>query len=126
MLTIYLSLRNVGKPVVGRVTNNVGEIQAAIYAIKTAKRLGITKLCLSTDSQFLINSITLWIKGWKAKNWRLKNGEPVKNVVEFKELDALLQDKSIEIKWVNLYAYVYQLHLYNIRLFIFIELRKGS
>lgn len=91
---------NVGKPVTGRVTNNVGEIQAAIYAIKTAKRLGITKLCLSTDSQFLINSITLWIKGWKAKNWRLRNGDPVKNLNEFKELDALLQDNAINIKWV--------------------------
>ncbi|TMW41960.1 hypothetical protein DOY81_012960 [Sarcophaga bullata] len=100
---------NVGKPVVGRVTNNVGEIQAAIYAIKTAKRMGITKLCLCTDSQFLINSITLWIKGWKAKNWRLRNGEPVKNVADFKELDALLQDKSVEIKWVNFYACIYQL-----------------
>lgn len=86
----------------GRVTNNVGEIQAAIYAIKTAKRLGIQKLCLNTDSQFLINSITMWIKGWKAKNWRLKNGEPVKNVIDFKELDSILQDDTIAIKWVNI------------------------
>ncbi|KAM7345496.1 ribonuclease H1 [Cochliomyia hominivorax] len=90
---------NAGKPVSGRVTNNVGEIQAAVYAIKTAKRLGITKLCISTDSQFLINSATLWIKKWKAKDWHLKNGEPVKNLIDFMELDGLLQDEDIEIKW---------------------------
>ncbi|KAI8118958.1 ribonuclease H1 isoform X1 [Lucilia cuprina] len=90
---------NAGKPVNGRVTNNVGEIQAAIYAIKAAKRLGITKLCISTDSQFLINSITLWIKGWKAKDWRLKNGDPVKNLTDFLELDSLLEDDKILIKW---------------------------
>lgn len=93
--------RNAGKPVGGRVTNNVGEIQASIYAIKIAKNLGIEKLCISTDSQFLIKSITMWIKGWKAKNWRLKNGDPVKNVVDFKELDSLLSDGQINIKWVN-------------------------
>ncbi|XP_073829125.1 ribonuclease H1 [Musca autumnalis] len=90
---------NAGKPVGGRVTNNVGEIQASIYAIKTAKNLGIKKLCICTDSQFLIKSITMWIRGWKAKNWRLKNGDPVKNVVDFKELDSLLSDGEINIKW---------------------------
>lgn len=91
---------NVGNPVTGRVTNNVGEIQASIYAVKTAKRLGISKLCLSTDSQFLINAVNIWIKGWKAKNWRLKDGKPVKNEVDFKVLDGLLQDGTIDIKWV--------------------------
>ncbi|XP_030387289.1 ribonuclease H1 [Scaptodrosophila lebanonensis] len=90
---------NAAKPVLGRVTNNVGEIQAAIYAIKTARDLGIHKLCISTDSQFLINSITLWVKGWKRHNWRLKNNEPVKNIADFKELDELLQKGDIQVKW---------------------------
>lgn len=43
----------------------------------------------------------MWIKGWKNKNWRLKNGEPVKNVVDFKELDSLLSGNDIDIKWVR-------------------------
>ncbi|XP_017061356.1 ribonuclease H1 [Drosophila ficusphila] len=90
---------NAAKPVEGRVTNNVGEIQAAIYAIKTALDLGIKKLCISTDSQFLINSITLWVAGWKKRDWKLKNNQPVKNVVDFKELDELLQNNNIAVKW---------------------------
>ncbi|XP_011190900.2 ribonuclease H1 [Zeugodacus cucurbitae] len=90
---------NASQPVTGRVTNNVGEIQAAIHAINTAKSFGIEKLCVSTDSQFLINSITIWIKAWKEREWRLKNGEPVKNVIDFKKIDKLLADKSIEVKW---------------------------
>lgn len=85
----------------GRVTNNVGEIQAAIHAIKTALDFGIQKLCISTDSQFLINSITLWVAGWKKRDWKLKNNQPVKNVVDFKELDKLLQDNNITVKWVR-------------------------
>ncbi|XP_017025247.1 ribonuclease H1 [Drosophila kikkawai] len=90
---------NAAKPVGGRATNNVGEIQAAIYAIKIALGLGIKKLCISTDSQFLINSITLWVPGWKRRNWKLKNNQPVKNVVDFKELDELLQSKDLSVKW---------------------------
>ncbi|XP_034111275.1 ribonuclease H1 [Drosophila albomicans] len=90
---------NAAKPVLGRVTNNVGEIQAAIYAIKTAIDLGISKLGISTDSQFLINSITMWVPGWKRRGWRLKNNEPVKNVADFKELDELLQNDDIQVKW---------------------------
>ncbi|XP_030560300.1 ribonuclease H1 [Drosophila novamexicana] len=90
---------NAAKPVLGRVTNNVGEIQAAIYAIKTALDLGIKKLSINTDSQFLINSITKWVPGWKKRGWRLPNMEPVKNVVDFKELDELLQSKEINVNW---------------------------
>ncbi|XP_017078223.1 ribonuclease H1 [Drosophila eugracilis] len=90
---------NAGKPVEGRATNNVGEIQAAIHAIKTALDLGIKKLCISTDSQFLLNSITLWVPGWKRRGWKLKNNQPVKNVVDFKELDELLHNNSITVKW---------------------------
>ncbi|BFG03526.1 ribonuclease H1 [Drosophila madeirensis] len=90
---------NAAQPVSGRVTNNVGEIQAAIHAIKTALDLGIGKLCIYTDSQFLINSITLWVQGWKRRGWMLANNQPVKNVVDFKELDELLQNKDIKVKW---------------------------
>lgn len=97
--------RNAAKPVKGRITNNAGEIQASIYAIQVAKDLGIQKLCLSTDSQFLINSITLWIRSWKARGWRLKSGEPVKNVDDFKTLDDLL-DGTIRIKWVSMASFL--------------------
>ncbi|XP_054738621.1 ribonuclease H1 isoform X1 [Anastrepha obliqua] len=90
---------NESRPVTGRVTNNVGEIQAAIHAIKTAKAFGIEKLCVSTDSQFLINSITIWIKVWKQNDWCLKNGKPLKNTIDFKELYELLAGESIQVKW---------------------------
>ncbi|XP_023171478.1 ribonuclease H1 [Drosophila hydei] len=90
---------NAAKPVLGRVTNNVGEIQAAIYAIKTALDLGIKKLSINTDSQFLINSITKWVPGWKRRGWKLPNMQPVKNVADFKELDELLQSDQVQVKW---------------------------
>lgn len=90
---------NTSKPVSGRATNNVGEIQASIYAIKIAKDLHINKLCICTDSQFLISSITSWIKFWKKNKWRTKSNQPVKNIEDFKELDELLSQNDINIKW---------------------------
>lgn len=108
-----LPFRNAAKPVLGRVTNNVGEIQAAIYAIKTALDLGIKKLSINTDSQFLINSITKWVPGWKKRGWRLPNMEPVKNVVDFKELDELLQSKEINVNWVRPINHIYYLTCLN-------------
>lgn len=86
----------------GRVTNNVGEIQAAIYAVKAAQKHGIGRLCIITDSQFLIKAMTLWVKNWKKDNWQLKSGGMVKNIVDFMELDELLQiEPKIQIKWVK-------------------------
>ncbi|XP_072935714.1 ribonuclease H1 [Epargyreus clarus] len=88
---------NRSEPVSGRATNNCGEIQAASCAIKTALQNGVTKLSINTDSKFLINSVTKWMPGWKRKGWKLQSGEPVKNEIDFKELDQL-QDQ-LQIKW---------------------------
>lgn len=126
---LWWIFRNVAKPVTGRVTNNVGEIQAAIYAIEKALEVGIKKLCLSTDSQFLINAITLWVNAWKRKDWRLKNGDPVKNVDDFKVLDELLHNDNLMVKWVsseNALLYYYDGGFNSFIFYVFLELRKSS
>lgn len=96
-----INFRNISEPVRGKPTNNSGEIQAAIEAIKAAKEQGIKRLCINTDSQFVVNSITLWVRGWKRKGWKLADGSKVKNETDFKELDRLYNDESMEIKWVG-------------------------
>lgn len=88
---------NISEPVSGRATNNCGEIQAASRAIAQAINSGVTKLAINTDSKFLINSVTKWMPGWKRKGWKLQSGEPVKNEIDFKELDNL--QNKIHIKW---------------------------
>lgn len=85
----------------GKPTNNSGEIQAAITAIRLAKEQGVKRLCVNTDSHFVINAITMWVPGWKAKEWKLANGGRVKNEYDFKELDRLYRDESMDIKWVR-------------------------
>ncbi|KAJ0181330.1 hypothetical protein K1T71_003415 [Dendrolimus kikuchii] len=88
---------NVSEPVSGRATNNCGEIQAATKAIKVALDNGVQKLAINTDSQFLINSVTKWMQGWKKKGWKLASGEPVKNESDFKDLDSV--QNKLQIKW---------------------------
>lgn len=93
---------NVSKPVVGRATNNTAEIQACIAAIEIALANDVKALKIYTDSQFVINSITMWIKKWKLNNWKIASGAEVKNKEDFQKLDSLCsQLRRIEWEHVN-------------------------
>lgn len=88
---------NVSRPVDGKPTNNVAEIQACIAAVQLAIDNDIKKLCIKTDSQFVINSMTNWIKKWKKNNWKVVNGNDVKNKEDFVKLDSLCE--RLTVKW---------------------------
>lgn len=88
---------NFSKPVDGKPTNNVAEIQACIAAVQLAIQNDIKKLCIKTDSQLVINSITNWIKKWKKNNWKSVNGNDVKNKVDLVKLDGLCE--KLNVKW---------------------------
>ncbi|XP_058121340.1 ribonuclease H1 isoform X1 [Anopheles coustani] len=96
---------NTAQPVSGRATNNCGEIQAASMAIRLARAQGVRRLMVNTDSQFLINSITKWLPGWKRRNWTLASGGEVKNKTDFQELERELSSGDIEIKWNHVDAH---------------------
>lgn len=88
---------NCSEPVRGKATNNTAEIQAAVHAIQIAKRAGVKKLLLHTDSEFLINCITKWVRKWQMNGWKVASGNAVKN----KEDLILLIDslEGINVKW---------------------------
>jgi ribonuclease HI len=71
-------------------TNNKMEMQAAIAGLEflhaSAQKQPIT---LYTDSEYLINSVTKWIKGWKKKGWKKADGNPVQNQDLLETLDEL-------------------------------------
>jgi len=92
---------NISKRVIGeKQTNNVAEIQAISMALTQAITAGVPKLQVNTDSQFVINSVTQWIPGWKRKGWKTASGQEVKNKDDFIELDKIMQQKgSMEIRW---------------------------
>ena len=73
-------------------TNNRMEMLA------TADEPAIT---LVTDSQYVKNGITSWIKGWKRNGWKNAAKQPVKNRDLWELLDALTQNRTVEWKWVK-------------------------
>ena len=76
-------------------TNNRMELQAAIEGLRTAASLrptGATADCaivLITDSQYLRQGITAWIRGWKKRGWRTASNKPVENQDLWRALDQL-------------------------------------
>jgi ribonuclease HI len=71
-------------------TNNKMEMQAAIAALEFFKLSAQTQpITLYTDSEYLINSITKWMPGWKKKGWKKSDGNPVQNQDLLEILDQL-------------------------------------
>lgn len=80
-------------------TNNRMELLAAIRALSALKRP--CKVIVHTDSQYLKDGITQWIKNWKANNWRTSSKAPVKNSDLWQWLDKLCAVNEVEWQWVK-------------------------
>jgi len=78
-------------------TNNKMEMQAAIAALQYLEAFGQSEpITLYTDSEYLINCVTKWIKSWKKKGWKKADGNPVQNQDLLESLDQL---NSRLVKW---------------------------
>jgi ribonuclease HI len=78
-------------------TNNRMEMMAVIQALEALKRP--CKVNLYLDSKYVLQGITEWIHGWKARGWRTASKEPVKNVELWQRLDAIVSTGGHEIDW---------------------------
>jgi ribonuclease HI len=83
-------------------TNNRMEMTAAIEALKALRRPCTIRL--HTDSQYLKNGITDWIKKWKRNGWRTADRKPVKNVDLWQALEAELESHDVHWIWVKGHA----------------------
>lgn len=80
-----------------QTTNNRMELQAAIQALKLFRASRQTELVtLYTDSEYVKNGITKWIKGWKKKGWKTQAGKAVLNQDLWQTLDEL---NSQQVDW---------------------------
>ena len=80
-------------------TNNQMEIRAVIEALKIIKRP--SQIIVNTDSKYVMDGITKWIKGWKKNGWRTADRKPVKNNELWQELDIEVSKHKIEWRWVK-------------------------
>lgn len=80
-------------------TNNRMELQAAIEGLKALKESCVVDL--TTDSVYVKNGITTWMKNWKIKGWKTAGRKPVKNVDLWKQLDEQNQRHQVQWHWVK-------------------------
>ena len=78
-------------------TNNRMEMMAVIEAFKALKRP--CQVTLHLDSKYVLQGITEWLPGWKAKGWKTAAKQPVKNVDLWQQLDALVHTGGHKIEW---------------------------
>lgn len=83
----------------GHGTNQIAEISAATHGLRAlASGVDVT---LYSDSQYVINGITSWRRGWERNGWRNSQNKPVANKALwcdlFKEVDA----RNVKARWVK-------------------------
>ena len=83
-------------------TNNQMELMAAIKALVFFSKK--QKIRIYTDSNYVKEGITDWIKIWKKNNWKTANKKKVKNVELWIKLNTLSNFHDIEWKWVKAHS----------------------
>jgi ribonuclease HI len=85
-------------------TNNQGELMAVLDLFRSTAHIPQEDLRILCDSQYVINSVTKWMPGWKRKGWRKADGKPVLNVDLLKEIDKELVGRKYTFEWVKGHA----------------------
>ena len=80
-------------------TNNIMELTAAVESLKRLKRT--CDIIITTDSNYVKNGITSWIKKWKKSNWKTSSKNSVKNKELWIELYNESIKHNIEWRWVK-------------------------
>ena len=88
-------------------TNNRMELTAAIKGLEYSIHLDnerpsmIKKIIIYTDSTYLKNGITVWVKSWEKNNWKTADKKNVKNIDLWKQLKTLIQSKKVDWRWIK-------------------------
>ncbi len=85
-----------------QTTNNRMEMMAVIQALEALKKP--CDVSLNVDSQYVLQGMTEWIRGWKARGWKTADKKPVKNDDLWKRLDAACAPHKIKWTWVKGHA----------------------
>lgn len=81
-------------------TNNKMELLATIKALKSLEDQNC-QVEIYTDSTYVKNGITAWIKNWKKNNWITSSKTAVKNKELWIELDNLCSIYQVDWVWVK-------------------------
>jgi ribonuclease HI len=83
-------------------TNNRMEITAAIEGLRALREP--CEVEVVTDSEYLKNGITTWIKSWKRNGWKTAAKKPVVNQDLWMMLDELVAKHQMHWTWTKGHA----------------------
>ena len=83
-------------------TNNRMEITAALEGLRLLREA--CEVEIVTDSEYVKNGITQWIKGWKQKGWVTAAKKPVVNRDLWEQLDAEVSRHKTQWTWTKGHA----------------------
>ena len=83
-------------------TNNQMELLSTIKALEQIKKNA--KIKIYTDSKYVKEGITAWIKSWEKNGWKTANKKPVKNQDLWKRLNDLEKFHNIKWEWVKAHS----------------------
>ncbi len=92
--------RRGGEP---HTTNNRMELTAAIRALEALRRPR-ERVEVRSDSQYLVNMCSRWLRAWKARGWRRKDKGEVLNLDLVRRLDELIARHEVRWTWVRGHA----------------------
>ena len=83
-------------------TNNRMELKAVIEALKEIE--ANSQISLFSDSKYVIDGITKWIKNWKINDWKTTDKKEIKNLDLWMDLDQLTTKFKITWNWVKAHS----------------------
>lgn len=80
-------------------TNNRMELTAAIMALEALKKP--CAVSLYSDSRYVIDGATGWLRSWKARGWKTADRKPVKNVDLWQRFEEAVAPHKVSWHWVR-------------------------
>ena len=90
------------KGFIGRATNQVAELKAAIEGMSQVPEGATVELV--SDSQYTLKGLTEWRAGWERRGMRTAGGDPVANLELWKTLYRVADARRISTRWVKGHA----------------------
>jgi len=84
-------------------TNNKMELTALIAGLRMVP--SDAEVDIYTDSQLIVNIVTKWADGWKARGWTKKSAGPIANLDLVKEAHALYKQRPrARLQWIKAHS----------------------
>jgi ribonuclease HI len=84
-------------------TNNRMALRSAIVALDLVAARGVVDIRFVTDSNYIVQGMTAWVRAWQARGWRRKGGA-VENLDLWQALSECATGRRVAWKWVRGHA----------------------